>query len=114
MGGFLQAVLFGYGGLRLKTESLVFEKPTLIDKTSRLIFRHLNYLGTVFDYIVEAGSIRLSVTETGNMKLRLNATGMTSDFTTGTRNILSIFCDKTLSFIHHENIFLNRSILFSP
>ena len=84
MGGFLQAVLFGYGGLRLKTESLVFEKPTLIDKTSRLVFRHLNYLGTVFDYTVDAGSISLCVHKAGNIKLQLNATGTTSDFTTGT------------------------------
>ena len=83
MGGFLQAVMFGYGGLRLNTESLLFEKPNLIENASRLVFRHLNYLGTVFDYIIEPNSINLNVHSIGNIKLRINATGTTSDLETG-------------------------------
>ena len=83
MGGFLQAVVFGYGGIRIKTESLFFEQPRLITNTSKLVLKHLNYLGTAFDYTIESGTVELIVHSTGTIKLQVDASGTTFDLVPG-------------------------------
>ena len=83
MGGFLQAVAFGYGGIRVGTESLLFEQPRLIANTSKLLFKNLNYLGTAFDYTIKSDTIELNVQSTGVEKLRVNAPGTTFDLVPG-------------------------------
>ena len=83
MGGFLQAVVFGYGGIRVKTESLLFEQPRLISNNSKLVFKHLNYVGTAFDYTIESETVELNVHSTGTIKLQVDASGTTFDLVPG-------------------------------
>ena len=83
MGGFLQAVISGYGGIRLQVESLQFQQPRLIPGTSKLTFKNLNYLGTVFDYVIETSHIQLTVRSIGSIQLSLNASGIVSDLKPG-------------------------------
>lgn len=48
MGGFLQALLFGYGGIRIRDDRLDFN-PVLPANTSEMTITHLDYLGAAFD-----------------------------------------------------------------
>ncbi|KAK6182582.1 hypothetical protein SNE40_010234 [Patella caerulea] len=52
MGGFLQTVLFGYGGARLHTEKLTFN-PKLPPSTEGLRFTGLNYVGNSLDIVIK-------------------------------------------------------------
>lgn len=49
MGGFLQSVVSGYGGLRLYPERLEFDRPRLLPETREFALRGLKYLGSKFD-----------------------------------------------------------------
>lgn len=61
MGGFLQALMFGYAGMRLHVEELSFNSPQLPPSVTRLAFRHVNYLGNVLDFTVRQGEINVHV-----------------------------------------------------
>jgi hypothetical protein len=53
-GGFLQAVLFGYGGIRLKLDQLEFKpRGHLPAQTTKFIFHGIKYQGTSFDLTID-------------------------------------------------------------
>ena len=76
MGGFLQTVLFGYGGLRLDVDDLLFRPARLPPGgVSRVALRGVNYLGTEFDVeIQQDDTVRLTVSSTGSTALQLTTT----------------------------------------
>ena len=54
IGGFLQAVLFGYGGIRLELNELQFNPHGhLPDQATKFIFHGIKYLGFVFDLTID-------------------------------------------------------------
>jgi len=60
-GGFLQAVLFGYGGWRLHSDHINFN-PNLIESTSWIRFRGVNYLGNTFNFAYNQQNITIELT----------------------------------------------------
>lgn len=58
-GGFLQAVLFGYGGLRVESKGLRFE-PQLPPNTTTMKLRGVNYLDTQLDVFWTQNQVTLS------------------------------------------------------
>uniref|UniRef100_A0A3Q2CXS6 Protein-glucosylgalactosylhydroxylysine glucosidase n=1 Tax=Cyprinodon variegatus TaxID=28743 RepID=A0A3Q2CXS6_CYPVA len=56
MGGFLQAVLFGYTGFRVQKERLIFS-PLLPDDISELCLRGINYLGNQMDWLLRKDDV---------------------------------------------------------
>ncbi|XP_064597126.1 uncharacterized protein LOC135463672 [Liolophura sinensis] len=62
MGGFLQAVFFGYGGVRLQVEQLTFD-PRLPPGTDGMKLIDVDYLGSRFDVIIKAERVQINVTE---------------------------------------------------
>jgi len=71
MGGFLQGVIFGYGGMRLGVEELDFNAPRLPPNTTSIIFRNLNYIEMEFDLEVTATDVSINVTAMGRIALNL-------------------------------------------
>ena len=52
-GGFLQAVLFGYGGIRLKLDQLEIQpRGHLPNQASKFVFRGIKYQGAVLDLTI--------------------------------------------------------------
>ncbi|CAF1205270.1 unnamed protein product [Didymodactylos carnosus] len=70
-GGFLQSVLFGYGGIRLRFEQLEFF-PTLPPGTNTFTFYGLKYLGSTFDVKMDSKQYELSVIEMNNQNIELS------------------------------------------
>ncbi|NXG94349.1 PGGHG glucosidase, partial [Stercorarius parasiticus] len=62
MGGFLQAVLFGYTGFRITRTSLRFD-PALPDDIDRLKVTGVSYLGTKLTFTITREEMRITVTE---------------------------------------------------
>lgn len=61
-GGFLQAITFGYGGIRLTLDALDIMPPSrLPNNATALIFHGLKYYGGVFDLKVENQMYYLTV-----------------------------------------------------
>ncbi|XP_070540415.1 protein-glucosylgalactosylhydroxylysine glucosidase-like [Ptychodera flava] len=60
MGGFLQAIIFGYGGIRLRVDELTFD-PVLPPNVNTLNFKNLKYLGSVFDFFFDQYKISIKV-----------------------------------------------------
>ncbi|XP_020790881.2 protein-glucosylgalactosylhydroxylysine glucosidase [Boleophthalmus pectinirostris] len=58
MGGFLQAVLFGYTGFRVQKEYLCFN-PLLPNEISELCIRGVNYLGNQLDWMLRKEEISI-------------------------------------------------------
>ncbi|XP_047189446.1 protein-glucosylgalactosylhydroxylysine glucosidase isoform X1 [Scophthalmus maximus] len=56
MGGFLQAVLFGYTGFRVQRECLAFS-PHLPNDISELCIRGVNYLGSQMDWLLRKDEV---------------------------------------------------------
>lgn len=56
MGGFLQAVLFGYTGFRIQKDCLVFS-PLLPNDISELCIRGVNYLGSQMDWLLRKDEV---------------------------------------------------------
>jgi trehalose/maltose hydrolase-like predicted phosphorylase len=86
MGGFLQTVLFGYGGLRLNVEQLDFRQARLPPNTTRVAFRNVDYLGSQFDVVHDsAGMTTVNVTSVGltELQLRLTSPAENYDITAG-------------------------------
>eukprot|EP00112_Aurelia_sp_Birch-Aquarium-sp1_P025643 Seg8630.1 transcript_id=Seg8630.1/GoldUCD/mRNA.D3Y31 product="Protein-glucosylgalactosylhydroxylysine glucosidase" protein_id=Seg8630.1/GoldUCD/D3Y31 len=61
-GGFLQAVMFGYGGLRLKSDGLHF-RGQLPPKVSKMSFDGLDYQGNAIDIYITEDNLMLNVTQ---------------------------------------------------
>jgi trehalose/maltose hydrolase-like predicted phosphorylase len=65
MGGFLQSVLFGYTGLRLREEGLTFSAPPAMpNNVTSLVVHSLAYQGFQLRFERAAGKIRFDVLET--------------------------------------------------
>ncbi|CAF3721880.1 unnamed protein product [Rotaria sordida] len=66
-GGFLQAVLFGYGGLRLTLNELEVMPPSrLPNRSTQLAFHGLKYNGATFDLRIEKEMYHVSVRTLNN------------------------------------------------
>jgi len=70
MGGFLQAVLFGYGGIRLYDKSLDFD-PVLPPGCSEMRFTGVDYMGSSLSLIVNDRNMTITLTSAGRFQLRL-------------------------------------------
>jgi len=70
MGGFLQAVLFGYGGIRLHDKSLDFD-PVLPPGCSQLRFTGIDYMGSSLSLTVADRNMTIVLTSAGHFQLRL-------------------------------------------
>ena len=64
--GFLQSLLFGYGGLRLEPEQLSFFKPYLPQNTTGLDFVSIDYLSNKINYNLTEDNITLKCTVCSN------------------------------------------------
>ncbi|KAJ4937491.1 hypothetical protein JOQ06_002126 [Pogonophryne albipinna] len=64
MGGFLQAVLFGYTGFRVQKECLAFS-PHLPKKISELCVRGVSYLGSQMDWLLRKDEVCIILREQG-------------------------------------------------
>ena len=62
-GGFLQAVIYGYGGFRLKDSELSFN-PTLPPNVNEMTIR-VNYLGSLIDFAIKDEKITIMVVSGG-------------------------------------------------
>ena len=58
-GGFLQAVIYGYGGFRLQDSELAFN-PTLPPKVTKMSIR-LNFLGSCMDFVISERNLTITV-----------------------------------------------------
>ncbi|CAM4963855.1 unnamed protein product [Rotaria socialis] len=67
VGGFLQAILFGYGGIRLKLDQLEF-KPYghLPDQATKFIFHGIKYQGFVLDLTIDNKIYEIFVSSKNN------------------------------------------------
>jgi len=70
MGGFLQAILFGYGGLRLQEKSLDFD-PVLPPGCSEMRFTGIDYMGSSLSLTVADKSMTITLTSAGHLQLYL-------------------------------------------
>lgn len=67
VGGFLQAVIFGYGGIRLQLNQLEFNPSGhLPDQATRFILHGIKYRGYVFDLIINRMTYEIVVNEQSN------------------------------------------------
>ncbi|XP_043404018.1 protein-glucosylgalactosylhydroxylysine glucosidase isoform X1 [Chelonia mydas] len=62
MGGFLQAILFGYTGFRITKSSLNFD-PTCPDNISKLKVTGVSYLGSKLNFTLTKENVRIKVTK---------------------------------------------------
>nr|KAG5696162.1 hypothetical protein BaRGS_026521 [Batillaria attramentaria] len=62
MGGFLQAVIFGYAGMRIELEHLSFH-PRLPPNTNKMKVTGLDYLGSTFDLLITDDKVLVIVRE---------------------------------------------------
>jgi len=70
-GGFLQNIIFGYGGMRLDIDELRFKKARLPPGTTEIVFRNLHYLGMEFDLTIDETTVTITVGVTGSHQLNL-------------------------------------------
>ncbi|XP_040017691.1 protein-glucosylgalactosylhydroxylysine glucosidase [Gasterosteus aculeatus] len=87
MGGFLQAVLFGYTGFRVQKECLAFS-PLLPEGISELCIRGVNYLGSQMDWLLRKDEVCIVLREKASTKscdlqLVLKASGTKIPLTPG-------------------------------
>ncbi|XP_037308492.2 protein-glucosylgalactosylhydroxylysine glucosidase [Pungitius pungitius] len=87
MGGFLQAVLFGYTGFRVQKECLAFS-PLLPEDISELCIRGVNYLGSQMDWLLRKDEVCIVLREKADTKscdlqLVLKASGTKIPLTPG-------------------------------
>ena len=60
-GGFLQAVLFGYGGFRIREDHLEFN-PTLTPSSKKLTITGVDYLGNSMDFVIKNKRVMITLT----------------------------------------------------
>jgi len=70
MGGFLQAFLFGYGGIRLQEESLEFD-PVLLPGCSEMRFTGIDYMNSSLSLTVSNTNMTVILTSAGRFPLHL-------------------------------------------
>jgi trehalose/maltose hydrolase-like predicted phosphorylase len=70
VGGFLQAVLFGYGGIRLELNQLEFNPHGhLPDQATKFIFHGIKYQGFVLDLTINNTMYEIFVSAQSNISL---------------------------------------------
>lgn len=78
MGSFLQAIINGYGGIRILPDRLEFD-PTLPPKVKTMNFTSVDYMGSAFDFKINENSIIITMTMTKysapQFKVTVYATG---------------------------------------
>lgn len=81
MGGFLQSILFGYGGFRLTVEKLT-GNPKMPPGITKFTIQGLDYLGCSFDVIIQPSTVNITWTNgTGNCNdLAVEPTTSTESF----------------------------------
>ncbi len=68
VGGFLQAVLFGYGGIRLELNQLEFNPHGhLPDQATKFIFHGIKYQGFALDLTVDNNTYEIFVSAQSNI-----------------------------------------------
>ncbi|XP_019132727.2 protein-glucosylgalactosylhydroxylysine glucosidase isoform X1 [Larimichthys crocea] len=89
MGGFLQAVLFGYTGFRVQKDCLAFS-PLLPNDISELCIRGVNYLGNQMDWLLRRDEICIilreqasSTSKSYDLQVVLKASGTKIPLTAG-------------------------------
>lgn len=60
-GGFLQSVIFGYGGIRLKMDGLHFD-PVLPDATKGITLNGITYLGNKINFAFDSQNVTVEIT----------------------------------------------------
>ena len=72
MGAFLQSLVFGFAGIRIRPEMLEFHKPMLPPGATRMNLIHMNYLGSNMTIVIEGKSkVTLDIHEVGQYPLIL-------------------------------------------
>ena len=61
-GGFLQSILFGYGGLRLVDHKHLQFKPMLLPGSTKLKFFGIDYHGNSIDFVIGSSQSQITVT----------------------------------------------------
>ncbi|XP_004069635.1 protein-glucosylgalactosylhydroxylysine glucosidase [Oryzias latipes] len=88
MGGFLQAVLFGYTGFRVQKDCLAFS-PLLPNDIQELCLRGMNYLGSKMDWLLRKEEVCIILREqshsddTFDLQVVLKESGMKIPLTPG-------------------------------
>ncbi|KAH9490327.1 hypothetical protein Btru_034974 [Bulinus truncatus] len=86
MGGYLQLVLFGYGGCRIYDDMLTFN-PVLITGTTEVKFTGVDYRGSTFDLTYTSDNMTLTQTSVSpgspGLEVRLGEAGAWQRLTTG-------------------------------
>ncbi|XP_059096648.1 protein-glucosylgalactosylhydroxylysine glucosidase-like [Tigriopus californicus] len=83
-GGFLQALMFGYGGMRIKPYSFEFSSTFMPQDVETLKFVGLVYLGTTFDLTLENDNVDIQINKAGQVPLELTFQDGSSDSFSGT------------------------------
>ncbi|GFO11935.1 acid trehalase-like protein 1 [Plakobranchus ocellatus] len=88
MGGYLQSVLFGYGGCRIHDDLITFE-PRLMPNVTRMRFVGLSYRGCSIDIEYDAEKLSLTMTSIdkghGGLRVRFQEVGQWKDLVVGQR-----------------------------
>ena len=77
-GGFLQSVLFGYVGLRLRHKSQLEFNPSLLPGTTEIRLLGVDYLGNAIDLLVGSFQSQMTVTNRSQSSPVLQATVVSS------------------------------------
>lgn len=77
-GGFLQSVLFGFGGLRLRDYEHLQFKPMLLPGSTQLRFVGVDFHGNSIDFLIGSSQSQITVTSRGQSAPVLQATVVSS------------------------------------
>jgi len=78
MGAFLQSIIYGFAGFRIRPDKLEIHNPTPPPGTSEIRLRNLYYLGTNMTFTITAETTTIRIMRTNPAQpliLRRNATG---------------------------------------
>ena len=93
-GGFLQAVIYGYGGFRLKDSELSFN-PTLPPNVNKMTIR-VNYLASLIDFAIKDEKITIMVVSSGPIAPRLEVSTSDGIFSLELGKAVSISRDRSV------------------
>ena len=88
IGGFMQSIIYGFAGIRIRPQMLEFHNPTPPPDSSELILHGLKYLNNKLNiYISQTGYVRIEVVEVNTARplvIRFNDTyGITKTLNQG-------------------------------
>lgn len=106
-GGFLQGVLFGYGGLRLVESEELIVNPNLPPNTQEVAFKNLHYLGNTFDLEYTNSEMTFTLTS-GSTILYLTAGFFFCFLFFQIENSIFYIGSKTQSLTMNQPITVNR------